>query len=102
MSLLKAMAEKISWLEAAEVVGVCDRTMRRMRKAYLNMLHFLEKLRDEHSIELSYTWVQQALQGAGLVAKRKKRGPHRRRRPRRPMAGMLLHIDGTLTARSIR
>ena len=33
-------------------------------------------------------------QGAGLVAKRRKRGPNRRRRPRRPMAGMLLHIDG--------
>jgi len=39
--------------------------------------------------------VQQALQGAGLVAKRRKRGPHRRRRPRRPLPGMLLHIDGS-------
>jgi len=29
------------------------------------------------------------------VARRRKRGPHRRRRPRRPMAGMLLHIDGS-------
>src|SRR4051812_3504168 len=46
-------------------------------------------------IELSYTWVQKALQGAGLVAKRSKRGTHRRRRPRRPMTGMLLHIDGS-------
>jgi hypothetical protein len=36
--------------------------------------HFHEKLRDKHQIELSYTWVQQALQGAGLVAKRRKRG----------------------------
>jgi transposase len=132
--ILKAMAKKISWLEAAEIVGVCDRTMRRMREAYqqfgytglfdqrrgkrsvhrvpmetaeevlrlfqevyfdLNIRHFHEKLRDEHGIKLSYTWVQLALQGAGLVAKRKKRGPHRRRRPRRPMAGMLLHIDGS-------
>jgi len=48
-----------------------------------------------HAIELSYTWVQKALQGAGLVAKGHKRGPHRRRRPRRPMVGMLLHIDGS-------
>jgi hypothetical protein len=39
--------------------------------------------------------VQKALQGAGLVAKRHKRGPHRRRRPRRPLPGMLLHIDGS-------
>jgi transposase len=61
----------------------------------LNMRHFHEKLREEHGIELSYTWVQQALQGAGLVAKRRKRGPHRRRRPRRPLPGMLLHIDGS-------
>jgi hypothetical protein len=61
----------------------------------LNIRHFHEKLREEHGIRLSYTWVQKALQGAGLVAKRHKRGPHRRRRPRRPMPGMLLHIDGS-------
>jgi transposase len=132
--ILKAMAKKISWLEAAEIIGVCDRTMRRMRESYqqfgytelmdrrsgkqsahrvpmdtaeevlrlyrevyfdLNIRHFHEKLRDQHQIELSYTWVQRALQGAGLVAKRHKRGPHRRRRPRRPLPGMLLHIDGS-------
>ena len=132
--LLKAMAKKISWMEAAEIAGVTDRTMRRIRDRYqefgytglfdqrrgkrsvhrvpmetaeevlrlyqevyfdLNMRHFHEKLREEHEIRLSYTWVQQALQGAGLVAKRRKRGPHRRRRPRRPMPGMLLHIDGS-------
>ena len=132
--ILKAMAKKISWLEAAEIIGVCARTMRRMRQAYqehgytglfdqrrgkrsihripmdtaeevlrlyreeyfdLNIRHFHEKLRDEHQIDLSYTWVQQALQGAGLIAKRRKRGPHRRRRPRRPLPGMLLHIDGS-------
>ena len=29
------------------------------------------------------------------MAKRHKRGPHRRRRPRRPLPGMLLHIDGS-------
>src|SRR5213082_431395 len=39
--------------------------------------------------------MQKALQGAGLVAKRHRRGPHRRRRPRRPLPGMLLHIDGS-------
>ena len=133
--ILKAMAKKISWLEAAEIIGVCDRTMRRMRERYqefgydglfdqrrrkrsdfsgcrwrqaervlalyrdtyfdLSVRHFHEKLREEHAIELSYTWVKQALQGAGLVARRKKRGSHRRRRPRRPMPGMLLHIDGS-------
>ena len=39
--------------------------------------------------------MKQALQGAGLVARRKRRGSHRRRRPRTPMPGMLLHIDGS-------
>ena len=132
--ILKALAKRITWLEAAEIIGVCDRTMRRMRERYqefgydglfdqrhrqrttlrvpletaervlklyqetyfdLSVRHFHEKLRDEHAIELSYAWVKQALQGAGLVARRKKRGPHRRRRPRRPFPGMLLHIDGS-------
>ena len=30
-----------------------------------NVQHFHEKLRDEHGIELSYTWVKTALQEAG-------------------------------------
>jgi len=132
--LLKAMAKKITWWAAAEIIGVSDRTMRRWRERLeeggyagladrrkgkpsaqripvavveevlrlykdryfdLNIRHFHEKLREEHQIELSYTWIQKALQGAGLVAKRHKRSPHRRRRPRRPMPGMLLHIDGS-------
>jgi hypothetical protein len=61
----------------------------------LNVRHFHEKLKEEHGIQLSYTWVQQALQGAGLVARGRRRGKHRRRRERRPMTGMLLHIDGS-------
>jgi transposase len=132
--LLKAMARKITWWAAAEIIGVTDRTMRRWRERLeqdgyagladrrkgkpsaqripralvekvlclyketyydLNIRHFHEKLREEHAIQLSYTWVQKALQGAGLVAKRHKRVPHRRRRPRRPLPGMLLHIDGS-------
>ena len=59
------------------------------------MQHFHEKLEAEHGIELSYTWVKQALQGAGLVARGRKRGAHRKRRERRPLPGMLLHIDGS-------
>jgi hypothetical protein len=61
----------------------------------LSVRHFHEKLRAEHGIGLSYSWVKQALQGAGLVKKRHKRGPHRRRRERKPLPGMLLHIDGS-------
>lgn len=61
----------------------------------LNVRHFHEKLSEVEGIGISYSWVRQALQGAGLVAKRRRRGPHRRRRERRPMPGMLLHIDGS-------
>jgi transposase len=132
--LWKAMARKITWWQAAEIIGVTDRTMRRWRERLeqdgysgladrrkgkpsfrrvplatceevlrlyqeqyfdLSIRHFHEKLQEEHGLELSYTWVQQALQGAGLVKRRGHRGPHRRRRERRPLPGMLLHIDGS-------
>ena len=61
----------------------------------LNVRHFHEKLKGEHRIDLSYSGVKAALQGAGLVARARKRGVHRRRRQRRPLPGMLLHIDGS-------
>ena len=59
------------------------------------MRHFHEKLQAEHQIELSYSWVKGVLQGAGLIARGRKRGVHRQRRPRRPLPGMLLQIDGS-------
>jgi transposase len=132
--ILKAMAKKLTWIEAAEIAGMSVRNMQRKRQAYidygytglsdrrrgktsyhrvpmqtaervlafyqekyfdLNVRHFHEKLREQEGIRLSYSWVKQALQGAGLVARKKKRGTHRRRRPRRPLPGMLLHIDGS-------
>lgn len=60
-----------------------------------NVQHFHEKLREVHGIGLSYTWVKAALQTAGLVKRRKKPGSHRKRRPRRALPGMMLHIDGS-------
>ena len=132
--ILQAMAKKITWYQAAEILGISDRHMRRWRERYeeegynglfdrrrgkpsrrrvpvatvekvlalyrekyfdLNVQHFHEKLQAEHGIELSYTWVKQALQGAGLVGRGRKRGVHRKRRERRPLPGMLLHIDGS-------
>ena len=132
--ILKAMARKLTWIQAAEIAGMSVRNMQRKRQDYIaygytglsdrrrgktsyhrvpmqtaervlalyqekypdfNVRHFHEKLREQEGIRLSYSWVKQALQGAGLVARRRKRGPHRRRRPRRPMSGMLLHIDGS-------
>jgi len=56
---------------------------------------FVEKLQEEHEIQLSYSWVKTALQEAGLVAKKSRRGPHRKQRPRRPLVGMLLHVDAS-------
>src|SRR5712672_1584272 len=124
--ILRAMAKKITWWQAAEIIGISDRSMRRWRERYeeggydglfdrrkgkpspkrlpvavveqvlglyrdryfdLNVRHFHEKLQSEHEIDLSYTWVKLALQGAGLVARGRKRGVHRKRRPRRPLAG---------------
>jgi transposase len=132
--ILKAMAKKLSWMEAAEIAGMSVRNMQRKRQLYqeygytglfdqrrgrrsihrvpmetaervlalyqgtyfdLSVRHFHEKLREEQDIRLSYSWVKQALQGAGLVGRRKKRGPHRRRRERKPLPGMMLHIDGS-------
>jgi hypothetical protein len=43
-------------------------------------------------VEISYSWVKGLLQGAGMVAKGRKRGVHRQQRP---LPGMLLHIDGS-------
>ena len=132
--ILRAMAKSLTWWQAAEIIGISDRSMRRWKQRYvehgydglgdrrrgkaspkrvplrlaeevlqlygekyadLKVRHFHEKLREAHGIELSYTWVKLALQGAGLVKKGRKRGVHRKRRPRRPLPGMLLHLDAS-------
>ena len=59
------------------------------------MRHFHQKLVEVHGISLSYSWVKAALQGAGLVVKAKTRQRHRQRRVRRPLPGMMLHIDAS-------
>jgi hypothetical protein len=132
--MMRAWAKKITWWQAAEILGISDRHLRRIREGYekfgyfsvldkrrgqpspkrvpvavmekvlalyreqyfdLNVRHFHEKLREQHAIKLSYSWVKSALQGAGLVARQRQRGAHRKRRVRRPLPGMLLHIDGS-------
>ena len=60
-----------------------------------NVRHFYRKLRHEHAVTVSYTFVKQALQTAGLVTPRRARGRHRRRREPRPCFGELLHLDGS-------
>jgi transposase len=132
--LLRAYAKKISWIEAAEILGYSARHLRRLRDKYeefgfnglhdgrtgkesprripvavveevlrlyrdeyfdFNVVHFHEKLLEKHGITVSYTWVKKLLQGAGFVAKDRPRKKHRRRRERKPVAGMMLHIDGS-------
>src|SRR5215472_13290832 len=132
--ILRALAKRITWWQAAEILGISARQMRRWKQRYeeygydglydrrrlrpsprrvavetveqvlslyreqyfdFNVRHFHEKLREEHGIRLSYSWLKAALQGAGLVKKQRRRGTHRRRRPRRPLPGMLIHIDAS-------
>lgn len=56
--------------------------------------HYHEKL-VEQGYARSYTLLKNTLQEAGVVKKAKKRGQHRRKRPRRPLPGMMLHQDGS-------
>ena len=60
-----------------------------------NVRHFHEVVRREHGAKVSYSFLKQALQGAGLVKKQRVRGRHRRRREPRACFGELLHIDGS-------
>jgi len=57
--------------------------------------HFHEQLRKRHNYVLGYTVTKLALHAAGLVRPAAKRSAHRKKRPRRPMRGMLLHQDGS-------
>lgn len=132
--ILRAYAGKLTWIQAAEILGCSPRHIRRIKQRYetdgfhalfdgrigrasprrvpiavveevlrlyreeyfdFNVAHFHEKLREKHSIKVSYTWTKCLLQAAGLIAKDKARQKHRKRRARRPLPGMLLHIDGS-------
>jgi len=57
--------------------------------------HFHEQLVKRHSYKLGYTVTKVWLQRSGLVSRAKSRSAHRKKRPRRPMIGMMLHQDGS-------
>lgn len=78
-------------------VETVQEVLRLYREKYsrFSVQHFHEKLIEEHKITLSYTWVKKALQESGLLEKEAKRGVHRKKRERRPIPGMLLHIDAS-------
>jgi transposase len=78
-------------------LGELQRILRLYRERYqgFNVRHFHQLARRDHGVTFSYTVVKTALQGAGLVAKGRARGRHRRRREPRPCFGELLHLDGS-------
>ena len=57
--------------------------------------HFHERLVAEHGFPLGYSWTKRVLQDAGLVRRAPRRSAHRKKRPRRPLPGMLLFQDGS-------
>jgi transposase len=75
--------------------------LERMRALYqqdypgFTIKHFHEKLEQRHGYKLGYTTTRIYLHKTGTVRPAPRRGAHRRKRPRRPMRGMLLHQDGS-------
>ena len=127
-------AAEFNQLEAAELLGVGERTFRRWRQRYdedgeagllgrrlgktsgkrvpvdreaevealyrsrysgFTAKHFHESLVRNHKFTWGYTWTKTFLHSKGSLEKAKKRGAHRRKRPRRPLPGMMLHQDGS-------
>ena len=60
-----------------------------------NVKHFHEHIREQHGFGWGYTWTKTQLHTAGLVERAARRGAHRRKRPRKPCEGMMLHQDGS-------
>lgn len=127
-------ASELSCLEAAELLGMGERTFRRWRHRFeedgeaglvdrrlgkasgrevpaeaaervgelyrrhfvgFTAKHFHEHLVRDHGFRWGYTWTKTLLQSRGLLERAKRRGAHRRKRPRRPLQGMMLHQDGS-------
>ena len=130
----QAMSGSIGWIEAAVILGVTARHMRRLRLRFetfgkeglrdgrrglprrrqvpestvsevlrlrrelytdFSIRHFHEHLVERHGIGLSYTFVRDLLQLHGLVDKCSGRGRYLRKRERRPLPGMVLHLDAS-------
>jgi transposase len=125
---------ELSQIEAAEILGVTERTFRRWYRRYeeegidgladrrlgkpspkrvpaawedrleqlyreryrgFNAKHFWEHLVKDHGFPFSYTWAKSYLHRRQLVPLAPRKGAHRKKRPRRPVSGMMLHQDGS-------
>jgi transposase len=123
---------ELSQMEAAELLGISERTFRRWRDRHretglaglddrrlapslrrapaaeiermlglyrgFTVKHFHEQLGKRHNYMLGYTVTKVHLHRAGLVRAATKRSAHRKKRPRRPMVGMMLHQDASTHA----
>jgi transposase len=126
--------EGLSQIEAAEMLGISERSFRRWRDrlrdegpsgladrrlgkpsgrraavseiarmlelyqgsyADFTVKHFHEQLVKRHGYKLGYTVTKVHLHRAGLVRPAVKRSAHRKKRPRRPLIGLMLHQDGS-------
>lgn len=130
----KAAEGAINWVQAADILQVTPRHLRRLRERYVHhglvglrdgrggwtrprrlptevveeicrlkrevypdfsVRHFHEFATEKHGLRVSYTWTKEVLQMRGLAEKAPGRGQYRRKRERRPMVGMMLHLDGS-------
>lgn len=130
----RCRSRRLSYAEAAETLGVSERTFRRMRgrfegegeagladrrvgkpsphriggdevarvvalyrERYMDwtVKHFHERAQKQHGLVASYGWTKSVLHASGLVRPAVKRSAHRKKRPRRPLPGMMLHQDGS-------
>jgi transposase len=127
---------ELSQMEAAELLGISERTFRRWRDRHrdaglvglsdrrlgpslrrasvleiermlglyrdvyrgFTVKHFHEQLGKRHNYTLGYTVTKLHLHRAGLVQRARTRSAHRKKRPRRPMVGMMLHQDASTHA----
>ena len=68
----------------------------RTKYAGFNQQHLTEKLNEEEGITISRSTVRRILLKAGITSPRKRRTrKYRRRRERKPQAGMMLQLDGS-------
>ena len=79
--------------------GIKEQIRRLLGEKYkdYNTLHFQEILAEEYGIKLGYSTLQSIRREAGYPTPRKKKAPqHRKRRPPRPIYGMMLQADASI------
>jgi hypothetical protein len=86
----KPSSRKAAVEEVQRMLGLYEE-----RYSGFTVKHFHEQLKKRHDYKLGYTVTRLSLQGAGLVRPAPKRPAHRKKRPRRPMVGMMLHQDAS-------